>query len=599
MSALSPPAGNPAALDASLQPILTTERALEDAARDLAASFAEGSGRAIDAAEHRSGTAQAALVAAHARYQGARSGLQDYAVELHRFHRDAYDALDNDATAQGQLRYAQQERDEAQRQLRYACLNPDDPAAIERWQRAHDQAHRAVAQAHEASAAAQAQYDEAAARLDSAAVTAMGRIVAAFDGTNDGWRDHLGEAFGRVTHLAEDLAEWAESYFKGALALVLDAVAALLTAVVLAVGAILLTIVLAQLLTIVTAVAAAALILAIATILAALVELLLLLRVGAAALTIADVVGLEGSDRIRFVVMAVLAASPPLALFIQSRIRNELSKPAPEVKRLDPAKLSARQRAELRTLDTSMPATIGDLLTWAGQVDAVGGDTQAVVDVARVVSEGGDVSWIVTLPSTADWVIGGDAGAPNDLDADLMLMLFPELRTQYETAVLEAMEQAGIPNDEPVVLTGWSLGGIMGGSLIEAQAGGYQYAGLISAGSPIDHLAIGDEIPVVQVKHTLDPVHRTDLIDSVPDTAHRVSLWDGPASDGASSDLKTGNLVGHDNGDYVDTLNDHLAFNALQGGPDLNDAFAAVLPWDDPRTPQRVRVEHKQFAFHE
>jgi hypothetical protein len=76
-------------------------------------------------------------------------------------------------------------------------------------------------------------------------------------------------------------------------------------------------------------------------------------------------------------------------------------------------------------------------------------------------------------------------------------------------------------------------------------------------------------------------------------------VWDGPRSDGASPGIKTGNVVGHANGDYVDTLRDHLAHNALNGGPDLNDGFANVMPWDDPNTPQHVVVEHRQFAFNE
>ncbi len=599
MTTLSPPAGNPAALDDSVRRLLTTERALEDAARDLAASVAEGSGRAVDAVQLRSGRAQAALVAAHVRYQGARAGLQDYAIELHRFHRDAYDALDSDAAAQVQLHHAQQQRDEAQWQWRHACLNPGDAATIDWWRHAYDQAQRSVAQAQQASATAHAQYGQAAARLDCAAATAKGRIVAAFDGTNDGWRDYLGEAFDGIVHLIADITQWAESYFREVLAVVVDAVAAFLAAVVLAVGAILLAVVLTQLLTIVTVAVAAVLVSAIVIILAALAEVLLMMRVGAAALSVADALGLEGSDRIRFVALAVAAACPPLALFILSRVLNEVSKPPPEVKKLNPAILTAPQRKALGSLEESTPATIADLLTWAGQVDTVGGDTQAVVDVARVVSEAGEVSWIVTLPSTEDWVFLGDAGAPNDLDADLMLLLFPELRSQYEVAVLDAMEQAGIPQDEPVVLTGWSLGGIMGGSLIEAQAGGYQYAGLVCGGSPIDHMAIDAQIPVVQVKHTLDPAHRADLIDAVPDTAHHVSLWDGSRSHGASTDLKRGNVIGHHNGDYVDTLTDHLAYNALHGGPDLNDDFAEVLPWDDPNTPQHVRIEHTQYAFHE
>jgi hypothetical protein len=599
MTTLTAPAGNPAALDDSVQKYLVTEQALENAANDIASTLAEGSGRAIEAARDRSGKAESALVAAHTRYHGARAALQDYSVELHRFHHDANVAIQNEDTAQSQLHHAEYQLEHARQELRTASLNPDDPATIEAWQRTYEHARNAVDHAQRASADAHARYAAAVAELDTAARTAMGRIVAAFEGTNDDWRDYVGEAVNFVKNLVEDIAEWAVSFFKEVLELVVKAVAAFLAAVLLAVAVIVFAIVLVQLLVILTAVVAAIIVLAIAAIVAVLAELILLINVGATALRVADALGLEGIDRIRFVVAALGAACPLLAMFIQSRIQNELSKPVPDVAELDESKLSKEQVQELRKLDQSVPESVDDLLKWAGRVDTVGGDAQAVVDVARIVDENGDVSWIVTLPSTLDWVVGGDKGAPNDLDADLMLILFPELQSQYESAVLKAMEQARIPPGDPVVLTGWSLGGIMGGSLIESGAGGYNYAGLVCSGSPIDHMAISPEIPVLQVKHTLDPVHRTDMIDSVPDTAHHVSLWDGPGSGGASPEIKTGNLVGHENGDYVDTLSDHLRFNALNGGPDLNSDFAAVLPWDDPSTPQHVVVEHTQYAFSE
>jgi len=599
MSTLSAPAGNPAALDDSVRKYLATEQAIEKAANDIASSLAEGSGMAIEAVSDRSSKAQSALTNAHVRYQGARAALQDYSVELHRFHVDANVAIRDDAAAEAQLHHAQYQLSHAEQQLRVASMNPNDPSTIEEWRQAYTVARGAVGQAQQAVATAHANYAAAASQLDAAAHTAMGRIVAAFEGTNDGWRDYAGEALTFVTNLLDDLADWAVSFLKEVLTLVVEAVAIFLAALLIAVAVILFVVVLVQLLVILAVVVAAIIVLAIAAIVAVFAELMFLISVGARALLTADALGLEGLDRIRFVVGALNAAFPLLGLFIQSRIQNELSKPVPDVGEIDPSTLTPEQVKRLGGLDGEVPNTVDDLLRWAGQVDLIGGDTQAVVDVARIVDEQGNVSWIVTLPSTEDWVLGGDKGAPNDLDADLMLILYPELRSQYEAAVLKAMEQADIPQGDPVVLTGWSLGGIMGGSLIESHAGGYNYTGLVCAGSPIDHMAIPPDVAVLQVKHTLDPVHRTDMIDDVPDTAHHVSLWDGPRSDGASTDIKTGNVVGHKNADYVDTLHDHLTYNALNGGPDLNDDFASVLPWDDPNTPQHVTVEHTQYAFSE
>jgi thioesterase domain-containing protein len=61
--------------------------------------------------------------------------------------------------------------------------------------------------------------------------------------------------------------------------------------------------------------------------------------------------------------------------------------------------------------------------------------------------------------------MNGD-GALNDLSADAMLALFPGLETQYKKAVWDALESSGaLASDAPIMLTGWSLGGMMAGDL--------------------------------------------------------------------------------------------------------------------------------------
>lgn len=42
-------------------------------------------------------------------------------------------------------------------------------------------------------------------------------------------------------------------------------------------------------------------------------------------------------------------------------------------------------------------------------------------------------------------------------------MMTPSLRSQYERAILEAMKQAGVGADDPVMLVGFSQGGIVAG----------------------------------------------------------------------------------------------------------------------------------------
>lgn len=600
MSALAAPTGNPAALDASVDQYAATERALADAAARIETALAEGEGQAIEELRARSGRATSGMRAAHERYQAAAGALRDYAVELRQFHHDAHAAIADHDAAAARLSHAQWQLEEASRQVREAASQPDVPYLMDEAQHALRTARAAVDAAQDVMHAAERAYQAAAARVEEAAREAAARIVAGFEATRDSLLDHLSHAFEALGNLLEALVEWATAFFREVLQLIADAVLLFLTAVlvVLVVVALIALVVIALALALVVIALA---IQAIIVIAAAVVLLIVELAVaGFAAYQIADALGIEGAERLRLIVGALSVVCPALGVYIVSRLVDEARKPAPDVNELSESGLTADQQDVLDRLDATLPTSTAELLSMAGMVDEVGGNTQAVVNIARVVDENGNVSWIVTLPSTMDWVGLSDQGAPNDLDADLMLMLFPELRTQYEKAVLDAMAQAGIGPNEPVVLTGWSLGGIMGGSLIEADAGGYNYAGLVCAGSPVDGMAIPADIPVLQVKHTLDPVHRTDLIDQGPDSTTHVEVWDGPGSQGVSPGIKTGNGVGHSNPDYVSTLQDHLTYNAEHGLPDLDNPFeSSVLPFDDPHTPQRVTVTHEQYAFHE
>ena len=596
MSALAAPPGNPAALQTSIDQLAATEAALADAAARIEATLADGEGKSIEELRSRSGRATAGMRAAHERYTAATGALRDYAVELNRFHNEAYAAIAAYDEAAARLATAQWSLADAEREVIEAALQPDLPQLLEEARQLRRNARRAVEAATEAMAVAHQAYLNACEAIAEAARIAAERIKAGFDATVDSLLDRLQELWDGVTNLLASIVEWALNFFQQVLEVLAAAVELFLTAllVVLLVIALIVVLVIALVLIVVLLVIVVALI---TLIVAYLAELFL---AGYLGYQLADLLGLEGAERLRLIVAMVSAVCPALGIFIVSRLLDEAMKPTPSVALLDESQLDKGKSEALGELDDMVPQDTADLLRMAGLVDTVGGADQAVVNVTRVVDEQGNVSWIVTLPSTMDWVVGGDKGAPNDLDADLMLMLFPELRTQYENAVLNAMAQAGIGKDDPVVIAGWSLGGIMGGSLIEDGAGGYNYAGLVCAGSPVDWMAIPSDVPVLQVKHTLDPVHRSDLINAGPDTANHVEVWDGPASGGISPGIKTENGVGHSNNDYVSTLRDHLDYNAANGLPDLDNPFeTTVLPFDDPHTPQRVTVTHEQFAFHE
>ncbi len=207
----------------------------------------------------------------------------------------------------------------------------------------------------------------------------------------------------------------------------------------------------------------------------------------------------------------------------------------PAVRELDPSVLGAATSAYLAgDLDrVGGPCDVAALQT---AVDGIGGGDRSAVDIHRVLAGSPPTPrWIVNLPSTQDWnslnlLLGDDGhrlsserGATNDFDADVALLVstHPALRTQYERAVLEAMRQAGVRPDEPVMLCGFSLGGIMAANLA-ANSTAYRWTDVLAYGAPIDGFAIPPSVRVEAFQFASDPVPGLDGR-VVP---HRGGAWD-------------------------------------------------------------------------
>jgi hypothetical protein len=508
------------------------------------------------------------------------------------FHAAANAAIDRDHAARSASSSAHQDLTEAAHHARSAAMNPQDQATIDHWEvQVYLARHRCDA-ADDAMAIAQAEYQRATETLEQAAQRAIGRIEASFDGTNDSRMDRLKSALASVASFLSSLANWVADVFKVAFEAVMEAIAIVVAAVLVAIAVVALIALMVVLL-------AYALVVLVEVLALVLTTLAVLLLAGVTAYRVASELGLDDLTRIRMVLAALAIACPPLGYFVLKRIEDELSKPAPKVSLLDPSSIDdpassepTSQERALANLEGNEPDSVDDFLWQAGAVDTIGGDAQTVVDIAKIVHEDGTVSWIVTLPSTMDWVVPRDTGATNDLDADLLLLAFPELQSQYEKGVLDAMAQAGIGDGEPVLVTGWSLGGIMAGHLAEKGAGGYDYAGVVVAGSPIDHMHISADIPVIQVKHTTDPVHRADMIDNPPDQGSHISLWDGDRS-GIGLDFKT-DMMGHNAIQYRQTLDEHVMANES-----IDDNFREFFVVDDPSHTGQPTIEHTQYAFSE
>lgn len=602
MSTLAAPAGNPAALNRDIDALARTERALGEAADLLQRVAISSDSAAIDALKSDITRGRDGLASAESRYTGAVAALRDYAVDLHDFHDTASRAIDAEHEALVQRSYAAHAVEHAEEQLRYAALNPDDVATREAWERELQFARRQLSDAESAAAEARARHGVAADMLDGAARRAIARLQAATCASADDYLDHLGNVLSKVGEVVGGITEWAEAFFSA----VIVAVANVVKGIAIATLAVLAVISLISLIALVASVALPALMTLLAAAIGVVVQIVSALALaGFAAFATAQVLGLSDLATLRLVVLALGIVAPPLGAYVLWRLAAEVRRGAEWrrlrlegdlVHRVDPdAVAQGRARDAIdRLVDAEARVdSADDFIRRAGSVDAAGNQgrdgqpDRSVIEITRVEADG-ETRWIVTLPSTTEWVLSRDGGAVSDSDADLALMLLGEHETPYEAAVLDAMEQAGVRSDEPVLVTGWSLGGIMAGHLAESRAGGYSYAGVVAAGSPIDHLDTHG-LPVLQVKHQLDPVHLLDLLDKGAAEPGRTEIWDGARS-GIGIEARTSPQIGiaHGSDLYASTLEEHLRHD-----PSIDD------PFEDWFYGPGDAVEHQLFSVSE
>lgn len=229
-------------------------------------------------------------------------------------------------------------------------------------------------------------------------------------------------------------------------------------------------------------------------------------------------------------------------------------------------------------------SNLNDVLTSLGEIDEYDdddGDNKADFSRIRVVRSVGDdgvTRWIVQVPSTQSW--NASAGPPpNDVTACLVEM--SDQTSALNAAVGEAMQQAGVRKGDPVMLTGFSLGGITAGHMAADPTftSAYDVQAVLTAGSPVANFDINDDIQVLSFEHYDDYVPHLDGHDNpdrpswttIHDTAPTVPFPyekpDDPDDDYTSRD--------HNAFTYARTARD--AQNT--GGPNVEQYMDVVQPF--------------------
>ena len=137
-------------------------------------------------------------------------------------------------------------------------------------------------------------------------------------------------------------------------------------------------------------------------------------------------------------------------------------------------------------LGADRPASVRDLLEHLHEVAALseGSDSPAngTIEVQSITGPDGTVRHVVYLPGTDDFNAPWDQdGDVRDLETDLDAMTGQP--DAYQQGILEALHQAGVGTDEPVLIVGHSLGGMEAAAIL-AGHGGYHVTDVVTAGSP-------------------------------------------------------------------------------------------------------------------
>lgn len=148
-----------------------------------------------------------------------------------------------------------------------------------------------------------------------------------------------------------------------------------------------------------------------------------------------------------------------------------------------------------------VPHTISDV---AAAVDRTSGGESGRFTVQQLTDDHGNNRWIVHLPGT-DF---GDWDSARDFAGNLQLL--DGGRTAYGDAVAESLARAGVGPDDPVLLSGHSQGGMQAMALADDPDFGYNVSGVLTWGSPVANVEVSDEVTVLSVENSSDPVPLTD-----------------------------------------------------------------------------------------
>lgn len=161
------------------------------------------------------------------------------------------------------------------------------------------------------------------------------------------------------------------------------------------------------------------------------------------------------------------------------------------------------------------PSGTGAVVARVRQTADTGGGPAGRVRVEVVTAADGSRSAIVYMPGVQDW----DTDSRNPMSGGTALRAEAGVPSAYTDLVVQALEDAGVAPDEPVMLAGHSLGGIVAVQVAgdPAVADRFTVTTVVTAGSPVGAADVPAGVTVLAMEHPDDVVPRFDL-SANPDT---------------------------------------------------------------------------------
>lgn len=181
------------------------------------------------------------------------------------------------------------------------------------------------------------------------------------------------------------------------------------------------------------------------------------------------------------------------------------------------------------TAPGSVQDVVDHLAGVAGLSQGASSPANGTIQIQTLSGQDGTVRHIVYVPGTDDlatlpWTQDGDV---RDMATNVLLVDGQD--TAYQDGILQAMRDAGIGPDDPVLLAGHSQGGMEAVS-IASRHRGFHITDVITAGAPTAQIeGFPDGVHVLSLEHRGDVVPLFDGEDN-PDSAQQVTVrfTDGP-----------------------------------------------------------------------